>query len=112
MAISLSPPFPETDHYSPMLHNVMIAIGSGHRSDLGLESIRNFVTHAKTCWDEATMRPSLAILQSLLLLSTYHQGTGEYVCGWMYMAMANRLALCRRSCPLLILCVLIDSRTA
>ncbi|KAL7424094.1 hypothetical protein Q5752_001679 [Cryptotrichosporon argae] len=97
---ALSYPAPEalgrTAHYSPLLHNVVLAIGLAFADEeqLRADNVREmFVRQAKRYLDEEIVAPSLASVQALALLSSYYSTKGSHSVGYAYMGMAERTAI-------------------
>jgi hypothetical protein len=100
MAIALSPPYPRTPHYSPLLHNAILAIGLGFSDDPYLRhpaTRKIFCNHAKSFIDEEGMTPTVATVQALAHLASYHSLCAEHNLGWLYIGMALRCAVARES---------------
>lgn len=100
MSVALSPPYPRTPHYSPLLHNAILAIGLGFSDDplLRHSSTRKiFCDHAKSFIDEEGMTPSVATVQALAHIASYHSLCAEHNLGWLYIGMASRCAVARES---------------
>jgi hypothetical protein len=100
MALALSYPYPKTPHYSPMLHNAILAIALGFSDDpqLRRSSTRAlFGTQAKSFIDEEGMTPSVATVQAFAHLASYHSLGAEHNLGWLYIGMALRCGIARES---------------
>lgn len=79
-------PKPQINHYSPMLHNIIIAIALAFSdvSALRERSLRDkFISHGKLSLDSECQRPALSTVQSLALLSSYYSGMGDQTLGFM-----------------------------
>ncbi|CUA74785.1 hypothetical protein RSOLAG22IIIB_11475 [Rhizoctonia solani] len=82
-------------YYSPLLHCSLLAFGVGLSENAEIraqETRAKFATRAKWWLDEEFSRPSPSLVPSLLLLSEYHSGIGEWNTGHMYTGMAVRAA--------------------
>lgn len=80
-------PKPQINHYSPMLHNFVVAVALAFASDpkLRQRSLRDkFIAHGKLDLDSEVRRPTLSTVQSLALLSSYFSGLGDQTLGFMY----------------------------
>jgi hypothetical protein len=99
MALALSSETPiKTPHYSPMLHNAILAIGLCYcdESHLRTPALRKvFVTEAKKHLETEGMNPSVATVQALAHLASGHSVDAEHNLGWLYIGMALRCALAR-----------------
>lgn len=101
MALALSSETPiKTPHYSPMLHNAILAIGLCYCDEphLRTPALRKvFVTEAKKHLETEGMNPSVATVQALAHLASGHSVDAEHNLGWLYIGMALRCALARES---------------
>ena len=98
VALYSLPPVPKTPHYSPMLHNAILAIALCFSDNpyLRLGETRNrFAVEAKNCVEQEGTSPTVATVQALLHLASYHSTAAEHNIGWLYMGMALRCALAR-----------------
>ena len=90
---------PPTSYYSPLLHCSILALSTSG-SDNPLLKKRTtrakLASHAKDLLNQELSRPSLSLVQALVLLSEYHCGLAEREQGYMYMGKAAFL-LCFRS---------------
>jgi hypothetical protein len=98
MALALSHPYPRTPHYSPMLHNAILAIALGFSDDSYLRQSSTraiFGMQAKSFIDEEGMTPSVATVQAFAHIASYHSLNAEHNLGWLYIGMAMRCAIAR-----------------
>ena len=96
MMVALKHPFPRTPHYSPLLHNAILAIALGFSDDPDLRhpSTRAiFSRRAKSFIDEEGMSPTVATVQALAHIASYHSLGAEHNVGWLYIGMAFRCAV-------------------
>ncbi|KAF8313798.1 hypothetical protein DL93DRAFT_2167602 [Clavulina sp. PMI_390] len=88
-------PKPNLAHYSPMLHNVILAISLAF-SDIpemrSREFRDKFIVEAKKWHDQEMEHPNLSTVQGLALLSTYYSSWGEHTLGWNTFGTANHVA--------------------
>lgn len=80
-------PKPLTNHYSPMLHNVVVANALTYADTDALKDRalqERFIQKAKNCLDAEAQKPALSGVLSLNLLSTYYTGQAEQSLGFMY----------------------------
>ncbi|QRV93351.1 nitrogen assimilation transcription factor nit-4 [Ceratobasidium sp. AG-Ba] len=99
-ALSCSEDTPVTGFYSPMLHCSLLAFASAFSDDPWIrrpETRRIFAQHAKLFLDKELGRPSICLVQSLVLLSEYHNGLGELEQGYIYFGMGARALSARSS---------------
>lgn len=98
MALAVFPPFARTAHYSPLLHNAILAIALGFSDEPFLRhpaARKVFSAHAKSFIDEEGMTPSVATVQALAHIASYHSLGAEHNLGWLYIGMAVRCAVAR-----------------
>jgi len=98
MALALTYPYPQTPHYSPMLHNAILAIALGlsEHPYLRLSSTRAiFSAQAKSFIEEEGMTPSVATVQAFAHIASYHSLGAEHNLGWLYIGMALRCGIAR-----------------
>lgn len=89
LAIATTSPNPKplTNHFSPMLHNIVVATALSYSDSPALKerSLRDrFIAKAKSCLDGEAQKPALSGVQSLALLSSYYSGQAEQSLGFMY----------------------------
>ncbi|KAF8328697.1 fungal-specific transcription factor domain-containing protein [Cantharellus anzutake] len=85
----------EVAHYSPMLHNAMLAFALAFSSNQAHQSVefrRRFVTQAKVYVDTECQAPTLSTVQGLAILSCFHSGAAELVLSFTYLGMAMRVS--------------------
>lgn len=95
---AVNAPFFRMPHYSPLLHNAILAIALGFSDEPYLRNpaLRlKFAEQAKTFIDEEGMRPSIATVQAFAHLASYHSLAAEHNLGWLYMGMGVRCAVAR-----------------
>lgn len=107
-AVMLPPNTPPArfSHYSPFLHNIILAIAlmwadEEHLCNADTRSL--FAEHAEKFLSVELARPTLATVQGLALKSSLHSTLGDHTSGWAYFGMAERVCLSRE-------CILLDSR--
>ncbi|KAH8085657.1 fungal-specific transcription factor domain-containing protein, partial [Filobasidium floriforme] len=84
-----------TPHYSPLLHNAILSIALCYADEDHLRfpgTRKVFAQQAKTYIDQESSNPTLATVQGLASLSSYHSLEGEHNLGWTYMGQASRLS--------------------
>ena len=93
-------PLARFTHYSPFLHNIILAIALMWSDDEFLRQTSTravFAQKAETYLSVEIARPTLATVQGLALKSSYHSTLGDHTGGWAYFGMADRAALSRES---------------
>jgi len=84
------PPFhtpPKTPHYSPMLHNALVALGTAFLDDPNLrdfKSRRCFVDAAKHYLEVECQKPQLSVVHALDFLAGFHASQGDQTLGFLY----------------------------
>ncbi|KZS87377.1 hypothetical protein SISNIDRAFT_460996, partial [Sistotremastrum niveocremeum HHB9708] len=85
-----------TNHYSPFLHNALLAICTSYSDDHQIRSQANrdiFVNAAKAAIEKECQDPTIATVAGLSLLASYHSGHSEHVLGYVYSGIAVRVAM-------------------
>ncbi len=80
-------PPPKSSHYSPMLHNAMLALATAFSDDpavLNIEFRRHFAKKAKSYIDVDVLQPSVCTVSALGLMATFHSSRGEQSLGYLY----------------------------
>jgi hypothetical protein len=99
MYLSLVSPTPiQTEHYSPMLHNALIALACSFSDDPIISDIqtkRAFLSQAKSFMDEECQQPNISTMQGLDILGSCHSTLGEQTLGYMYFGMCGRTSQAR-----------------
>jgi hypothetical protein len=78
---------PKTAHYSPLLHNSILAVAAAYSDDPAIccrEGKTSFAKKAKEYVEIECARPTLSTVQALAILSSYHSGLSEQSLGFMY----------------------------
>ncbi|TDL25413.1 hypothetical protein BD410DRAFT_785348 [Rickenella mellea] len=88
-----SSPLPRSAHYSPFLHNAMLAVASAFSDEEGVrgEGGRIFAERARGYVEGECERPSLGAVQALAMLASYYSGMGQQTIGFMYFGMSTRI---------------------
>ena len=74
-------------HYSPMLHNAILAVSTAFSSDgvvRAPETRAAFASAAKALLEQECAAPRVSTIQALGMLASYHSGRGEQTLGFMY----------------------------
>ncbi|KAJ7062675.1 hypothetical protein C8F01DRAFT_948653, partial [Mycena amicta] len=85
----------KTAHYSPMLHNALLALGSAYSDDPAVCAIsarRAIAAHAKSFIEAEVIHPDISVVNGLAILSSFHSGHGEVMLSYMYFGMSTRIA--------------------
>ncbi|KAF8338284.1 fungal-specific transcription factor domain-containing protein [Cantharellus anzutake] len=85
----------EVAHYSPMLHNAILAFALAFSSNPVHQSVefrRRFATQAKIYIDTECQAPTLSTVQALAILSCYYSGVAELVLSFTYLGTAMRVS--------------------
>lgn len=94
---SYSPaPLPKLAHYSPLLHNCMLAVASAFSSDPVIrrpETRARFAEKAKAYIEVECSRPNISTVQALGLFASYCSGQGQQTLGFMYFGRSIALIL-------------------
>src|SRR4051794_21592417 len=99
-----SPRLTRTAHYSPLLHNAILSLAACLSDDppsnqelsdsdgppTSRELAGMFASKAKANVEVECERPMLSTVQGLMLLSSYHSGSGRDAIGWLYSGMGIR----------------------
>jgi len=114
LSVPRSQETPKTAHYSPMLHNSIIALALAFSEDprfRDLKARQYFIDAAKTYMEAECQKPTLAVVQALSFLGTFHGSQGDQGLGFMYFGaffqgLSSRLYSSfvrsqRASCPIL-----------
>jgi len=78
---------PQTPHYSPMLHNAIMALGLAYADDPAHrhpDFRAVFARKASSYIEPDATRPTLATVQALGILSHYYGGLCQQGLGFMY----------------------------
>ncbi|TFK73147.1 hypothetical protein BDN72DRAFT_247720 [Pluteus cervinus] len=95
LSVPVSQPAPKTAHYSPMLHNALIALGSGFSDDpkvRDLKARRYFASAAKNYLEAECASPNLSVVQALSILGSFHSSQGEQTLGYLFFGMSARMS--------------------
>lgn len=88
-ALTLPPSatIPRLTHYSPMLHNALLALATAYSDDPAMQRIefrRIFARRAKSYIEKDALTPNVCFVSALSLLSTFHSSRGEQSLGYLY----------------------------
>ena len=87
---------PKTLHYSPMLHNALVALALGFLDEpfRNLKTRQCYAIHAKSFMKAECRKPNLSAVRALSVLGSFHSSQGDRTVGHMYLGMACS-CLCR-----------------
>lgn len=92
--LSIDPP-PVTSHYSPMLHNALIALATAFSDNPKLNDVKTrtiFAEAAKRYIEHECQKPNICVVQALSLLGSFHSSKGDQNLGYLYFGMSMRVA--------------------
>jgi hypothetical protein len=78
---------PKTTHYSPMLHNALIAVATAFSDDPRIrdhKSRQYFASTAKSFIEAECQEPNISVVHALSFLGSYHSSLGEQTLGYLY----------------------------
>ena len=82
-------------HYSPLLHNAMLATSLGFLDDPVMRAIdvrRQYAAHGARFLHAEMERPMISTIYGLILLARFYGATSASELGYMYSGMALRCA--------------------
>ncbi|RXW20856.1 hypothetical protein EST38_g4998 [Candolleomyces aberdarensis] len=86
---------PKTTHYSPMLHNALLALGLSFLDDPAVRDYKArqyFAEEAKKHIEAECSKPNLCSANALAIIATFHSSQGDQTLGFMYFGMAARMS--------------------
>ncbi|KAF9460391.1 hypothetical protein BDZ94DRAFT_1266118 [Collybia nuda] len=86
---------PKTTHYSPMLHNALIAVATAFSDDPRVRDLKSrqcFASTAKGYIEAECQQPNISVVHALSVLGSYHSGLGEQTLGYLYFGMSARIS--------------------
>ncbi|EJC99123.1 uncharacterized protein FOMMEDRAFT_160686 [Fomitiporia mediterranea MF3/22] len=86
---------PRLAHYSPFMHNMLLAVATAFSSDPDIrkpETRARFAEEGKTYIEEECSQPNISTVQGLGLLASYYSGLGKQTLGFTYFGMSARIA--------------------
>jgi hypothetical protein len=87
LTLPVHAPLPRLSHYSPMLHNALLALATAYSDDPQIHSIefrRVFARKAKSYLETDCLTPNVCFVSALSLLSTFYSSRGEQSLGYLY----------------------------
>ncbi|KAH9989703.1 hypothetical protein BJV74DRAFT_837982 [Russula compacta] len=89
-----SPPL-KTPHYSPMLHNALLAVATAFSDDPAIKdpaARQRFADKAKSFLESECEPPKLSALTALSILSNYHSSANHPTLGFIYFGISARIS--------------------
>ena len=90
---------PKTTHYSPMLHNALLALALAFLDDPSVRDYKArqyFADEAKKYLETEASKPNLSTVHALSILGTFHSSQGAQTLGFMYFGEHLSISSC---CP-------------
>jgi len=94
LSVPRSQTLPKAPHYSPMLHNALIALATAFSDDPYVHDSKSrqyFVTAARSYLDSECSSPNISVIQALALLGNFHCGQGEETLGYTYFGLSSHI---------------------
>ena len=91
---------PKVAHYTPMLHNSILALALAYSNNPQLSKLKTralFAEQAKRYLEAECARPSLACVHALGYLASHYSGQGEQNLGFLFFGMSVRMSQARKS---------------
>lgn len=82
-----SAPLLKSAHYSPMLHNSVLALSTAYSDDPLIKDIRYrkmYARKAKSYIEADCQRPTIPLITALGVLAAFHSAAGEQSLGYLY----------------------------
>ncbi|KIK68195.1 hypothetical protein GYMLUDRAFT_237288 [Collybiopsis luxurians FD-317 M1] len=86
---------PKTSHYSPMLHNALLALATGFSDNPAIRDYRArkyFADEAKRLMESEVQRPNVSVIHALSILGSFHSSNGEQGLGYVYFGIGIRVS--------------------
>jgi hypothetical protein len=90
LSVPASHPSPKTPHYSPMLHNALVALGLAFVDDQKLRDLKSrqyFANKAKSYIESECSKPNLSVVNALSILASFHSSKGDQTLGYLFFGM-------------------------
>ncbi|PBK66328.1 hypothetical protein ARMSODRAFT_960314 [Armillaria solidipes] len=81
-------------HYSPMLHNALIALATAFSDDPHINSFKTreqYAIKAKSYLEDECEKPNICVVQALSLLGSFHSSNGDQNLGYLYFGMSTKV---------------------
>jgi Fungal specific transcription factor domain len=84
---------PKTSHYSPMLHNALVALALAFADEPwnDIKTRQIYASAAKSFIEDECRKPNLSVVHALSILASYHSSLGDQTLGYMYFGMTSFL---------------------
>ncbi|KAJ3560388.1 hypothetical protein NP233_g10873 [Leucocoprinus birnbaumii] len=85
---------PRLSHYSPMLHNALLALGTAFSDDPDIRDLKArmyFLEKAKGYMEDECSRPHLCVVNALSLIGSFHSSQGDPTLGYVFFGMSARV---------------------
>jgi len=85
----------KTAHYSPMLHNALLAVATAFSDDPAIKdpvTRRRFADKAKSYLEDECERPKLSAMTALSILANYHSSENHATLGYIYFGICARMS--------------------
>ncbi|GAA5948610.1 hypothetical protein JCM21900_005189 [Sporobolomyces salmonicolor] len=95
LSINSHNPPSRTSNYGPLLHNAILAIACSYSDDprvRGTTASADLATRAKRALEDEGERPTLATVEGLLLVGSWHSGNGKQGLGYIWGGSGLRLS--------------------
>ncbi|PPQ63888.1 hypothetical protein CVT24_010355 [Panaeolus cyanescens] len=95
LSVPRSHPPPKTPHYSPMLHNALVALALAFLDEpqfRDLKSRQYFANAAKSYIETDCQKPNLSVVNALSILASFHSSQGDQTLGYLYFGMSARMS--------------------
>ena len=82
---------PKTPHYSPMLHNALVALALAFVDDARFRDFKTrqyFADKAKSYLEAECQRPNISVVQALSFIGSFHSSQGDQTLGYLYFGMS------------------------
>ncbi|KAI8989905.1 hypothetical protein BD414DRAFT_460220 [Trametes punicea] len=82
-------------HYSPMLHNAVLALATAYTDDPLIKDMRYrmmYARKAKSYIEAECQRPTIPLITALGVLAAFHSAAGDQSLGYLYFGMAGRMS--------------------
>ncbi|KXN81352.1 Nitrogen assimilation transcription factor nit-4, partial [Leucoagaricus sp. SymC.cos] len=94
LTVSAHQTAPRLSHYSPMLHNAMLALGSAFSDDpviRDLKTRKTFLNKALSYFEDECSRPHTCTMMALSLIGSFYSGASNPTLGFIYFGMSARV---------------------
>jgi len=89
---------PKATHYSPMLHNALLALATAFSDDPRIHDLEfrlHFARKAKSYIEEECQSPNISVVHALALIGTFHACQGDPTMGYLYFGMSGSMSQAR-----------------